>query len=302
VYFNELGLTINDNYGYRFRIEAEGYSPFISGWLDQNSNNIVDVSLQPADPSKTVRGTVWRTDGQPAAGAQVALLCPEHGLVLGIARFADRSAADRLIVNADAAGKFAFPEEPSASFVVAVCSNGFARVPVSDLKSAMEIHLQPWGRVEGTIDPSARNRPVAQVRIDDLLSLNAPGYLRLDSRDFQSKPTDDGQFAFEFVPSGLLCVWLDAGVIEDHQVPPYHHPNWIRVTAGETAQVNISETGYQIMGRLVLAGREGDSFKQPIYATLENDWPPDSATSTRSNAKQWIRSFFDAVRLIIEPN
>jgi len=36
----------------RFCIEAEGYSPFISEWLYPNSDNVVDVPLQPADPLK----------------------------------------------------------------------------------------------------------------------------------------------------------------------------------------------------------------------------------------------------------
>jgi len=286
---------------FRFRIEAEGYSPFVSEWLHPDSSSVVNVRLQPADPLKSVRGTVWRTDGQPAAGAQVALLSPEHSALLGRARFSQRADADRLIVNADEAGKFAFPEEQNASFVVALCSNGFARLPVVDVKAAMEIHLQPWGRIEGSIDASARNRPVDYVLVDDLLAMNAPGCLRLDSQEFYSKPTEDGRFVFEFVPQGLLCVWLGARHIEDPQVPPYHHPTWIQVTAGETAQVKIAETGYHVKGRFV-TGREGDLIKQPVYAVLEGDWPSDSATPAGLNTKQWIRSFFDLGRLIVEPD
>jgi RNA polymerase sigma factor (sigma-70 family) len=295
IYFSEGSFPC------RFRIEAEGYSPFISEWLRPNLDNVVDVALQPADPLKTVRGTVWRTDGQPATGAEVALLSPEHSALLGIARFAQRSASDRLIVDADETGNFAFPEEPSAAFIVAVCSNGFARVPVGDLKAAMEIHLQPWGSIEGSIDPSAGNRPVAYVMVDDLLSLDSPGCLRLDAQAFRSKPTDDGEFSFEFVPPGLLCAWLDAGVIEDPKTPRFHHPTWIQVPAGETLKVQIAQTGCQVKGRLILAGDEDDLIKQSAYAVLESDWPPDS-TMTGLSSKQWMRAFFDSGRLIIKPN
>jgi hypothetical protein len=287
---------------WRFRIEAEGYSAFVSEWIRPDSGDVMDVSLQPTDPLKTVRGTVWGTDGQPAGGAQVALLTPEHSASLGQARFAQRSAVDRLIIDADEAGKFAFPEEPNAAFVVAVCSNGVARVPVGDLKAAMEIHLQAWGRIEGSIDVSARTRPLDYVMMDDLLAMNAPGCMRLDSQQFCSKPTEDGQFIFDFVPPGLLCVWLSARQVEDPQVPPFHHPAWIQVTAGETAQVRIAETGYHVRGRFVLAGREGDLIKKPVYAVLENGWPSDSATSAGLNTKQWMRSFFDVGRLIISPD
>jgi RNA polymerase sigma factor (sigma-70 family) len=287
----------------RFRIEAEGYTPFVSEWLQPDAETVVDVSLQPVDPSKTVRGTIWRTDGQPAGGVQVALLSPEHNAILGRARFNGRVAADRLIVNTDAVGCFAFPEELNASFVVAVCSNGFARVPVRDLTNAMEIHLQPWGRLEVTIDASARNRAVDYVMVDDLLAMNAPGSLRLDSQVFYSKPTADGRFHFEFVPPGTLCVWLSAQQhVEDPTVPPYHHPTWVQVKAGETAQATITETGFRVKGRFVLSGRDGDSFDQPAYAILEGDFPADSANSTGLSTKQWMRSFFDLGRLTITPD
>jgi RNA polymerase sigma factor (sigma-70 family) len=287
---------------WRFRIEAEGYSAFVSEQIRPDSGDVMDVRLQPTDLLKTVRGTVWRTDGQPAGGAQVALLTPEHSASLGRASFAQRSAVDRLIVDADEAGKFAFPEEPNAALVVAVCSNGVARVPLGDLKAAMEIHLQPWGRIEGSIDASARNRPVDYVMVDDLLAVNAPGCMRLDSQQFYSKPTEDGRFDFDFVPPGLLCVWLSARKVEDPQVPPYHHPSWIQVAAGEAAQVKIAETGYHVKGRFVLPGREGNLIKKPFYAVLENGWPSDSATSAGLNTKQWMRSFFDVGRLIISPD
>ncbi|MGD0537771.1 MAG: sigma-70 family RNA polymerase sigma factor [Verrucomicrobiota bacterium] len=288
---------------WRFRIEAEDYSPFVSTWLQPDSNGVVDVALQPVDPLKTVRGTVWRTDGQPAAGAELALLSPEHGASLGRACFARRAAADRLIVDADENGKFAFPEEPNASLLVAACSNGFARVAVSNPKEVMEVHLQPWGRIEGTIDATARNRPVRYVIMDDLLAMNSSACMRLDSQEFHSRSTEDGRFSFEFVPQGRLCVWLEADVIEDPATPPYHHPTWIQTTAGETTEVRIVETGYHVKGRFILAGREEGSIKQPAYAVLESDWPSDSAPSPNGlNTKQWMRSFFDLGRLIIAPD
>jgi hypothetical protein len=288
---------------WRFRIEVEGYSPFVSEWLNSDSIGFVDVALRPVDPLKTVRGTVWRTDGQPAAGAELALLSPEHGASLGRACFAQRAAADRLTVDADENGKFAFPEEQNAFLLFAACSNGFARVAVGNPKEAMEIHLQPWARIEGTIDATASNRPVRYVIMDDLLAMNSSACMRLDSQEFHSKSTEDGRFSFEFVPQGRLCVWLDAGVIEDPATPPYHHPTWIQTAAGETTEVKIVETGYHVKGRFVLAGREEGSIKQPAYAVLESDWPSDSAPSPNGlNTKQWMRSFFDLGRLIIAPD
>ena len=43
---------IEGHFPCHFCIEAEGYSPFVSEWLYPNSDNVVDVPLQPADPLK----------------------------------------------------------------------------------------------------------------------------------------------------------------------------------------------------------------------------------------------------------
>ena len=243
---------------------------------------------------------VLRTDGQPAGGAEVALLSPEHGASLGLARFTDRAQDDKLIVAADAAGRFSFPEEGNAHTVVAVCSNGFARVPVTDTKQAIEVRLQPWGRVEGAINASARSRPVKYVEVDDILGADLPGNLRLDHQRYLSTPQADGRFAFEDVPPGSLCVWLDAGELGNPPVTPYHHPVWIQVPAGGTARVTVAEAGYRVKGRFVIPGREGDWTNQTRGACLDGDWPPSPATPRHHpTAKQWVRAAFDPGRLTI---
>jgi RNA polymerase sigma factor (sigma-70 family) len=295
VYFSQQPMP------WRVRVEAEGYTPFVSEWLRPDSSGTLEVALRRVDPSKTARGVVLRTDGQPAAGVEVALLSPEHGASLGRARFTGRAHDDKLIVATDAAGRFAFPEERNAHTVVAVCSNGFARVPVSDTQQPLEIRLQPWGRIEGAIDASARSRPVKYVKADDLLGLDLPGNLRLDHQCYYSTPQEDGRFAFEYVPPGSLCVWLDAGAIENPQVTPYHHPTWIQVPAGATARVTVAEAGYRVKGRFIMPGRDGDWTNQTRFAALDGDWPPEPATGPRHGltAKQWVRSFFDPGRLTV---
>jgi hypothetical protein len=161
--------------------------------------------------------------------------------------------------------------------------------------------LQPWGRIEGAIEASAQRRPVKYVRVDDLLGLDLPGKFCLDSQSYYSMPQENGRFAFESVPPGLLCVWLDAGVVEASQAPPWHHPTWTQVPAGATAQVTVAETGCRVKGRFILPGREGDWTNQTRYAVLEGDWPPEPATDSRYglSAKQYLRAFFDPGRLTI---
>ncbi len=292
VYFREGSLP------WRFRVEAEGYSPFVSEALQPEKGGQLDrdIALEPVDQTRIIRGVVRGTDGQPAMGAQVTLIGPEQSASLGQARFSRRSSGSHVILEADAAGRFAFPEEPEAKAVVAVSSNGFARVTLAGLNPPLEIRLQPWGHIDGTIDPSARNRPAPYVMIDDLLALDSQACLRLE---MYAKPTEDGRFAFDFVPPGLLCVWLNAGALENPTVPLFHHATWVQVTAGATTPVCVAETGYRIKGRFIRAGR---SEIQTGYAALEGDWPPESASGGYGlGTRQWIRSFFDPGRLNISP-
>ena len=167
----------------------------------------------------------------------------------------------------------------------------------------MELRLRPWGRIEGQIEPSARSRTVAYVEMDDLLALNSPCCVRLDRQAFSKKATDDEHFSFEFVPDGLLCVWLDAGVIEDPHVPALHHATWVQVNSGETATIAIGETGFRVKGRFVMEGPEGNWATQNPFAALESEWPPSCRMPRQSlNARQWINTFLDPGRLIISPD
>ncbi len=225
------------------------------------------------DLSDAARGVVLQPDGQPAAGAEVAMLTLEHGAWLGQARFAYREKDDMLIVNADADGQFVIGSEPTlrtAHSIVAVSRDGFARVPVRYSVAPLTIHLQPWGRVEGIIDPSARRRPVDAVVLDDRTTLSYQGSLRLDAAAFRLQPGDRNDFNFEFVPPETFCVWLSAGA----GIPyPEHHHTWVTVLPGTTTQITITETGFFVKGRLAAIGGEGDWTRQTGIGTEYEDTP-----------------------------
>ncbi len=248
---------------WRVRVEAEGYEAFVSEPLARDFSGSLDVALHRPDLSRAVRGIVVQADGQPAAGAEVALLTLEHGAWLGQARFAYREADDKLIVNADADGQFVFGPDPAtrtAHTIIAVSRDGFARVRVRQPIAPLTIRLQPWGRVEGTIDPSAHQRPVDSLEMEDRTAYSYQGSLRLDvATAFRLRPVEGDRFTFEFVPPETFCIHLSAG----SGVPyPQHHHTWVTIPAGETAKVVIAETGYRVKGRLVAVGGEGDWTKQ----------------------------------------
>src|SRR6185503_11531203 len=62
---------------WRVRVEAEGYQPWVSEPLNNETLLPLEISLQPLDPNSAFRGVVVRPDGQPAAGVQLALLTLE---------------------------------------------------------------------------------------------------------------------------------------------------------------------------------------------------------------------------------
>jgi Carboxypeptidase regulatory-like domain len=262
-----------EQFPWRVCVEAEGYAPFVSRPLPRDFSGPLDVALHRPDPSKAVRGVVLRPDGQAASGAEVALLTLEHGASLGRAHFAHREPDDKLIINADADGHFVFSPDPAARKVhtiIAVSGDGFARVRVRDPKEPLTICLQPWGRVEVTIDPSARRRPVHSVEMNDRTAISFPGSLRLDGTVFRMQPGESDHFAFDFVPPETFCVWLNAGT----GIPyPEHHHTRITVSSGTTTQVMITETGYIVKGRLVAIGGEGDWTRQVSIGMDYEDTP-----------------------------
>jgi len=261
-----------NKFPWRVRVEAEGYEAFVSYPLpsDFNGSLELDVALHRPDLSKAVRGVVLRPDGRPAIDAEVALLTPGNRKYLGRARFAHREVKDKLITNADGEGRFQFGKDPdadSAHTAIAVSESGFARVSLRQLTEPLTIRLEPWGRVEGTIDPSARQRPVDSLIMQFQGPPGWPGTLQL-SMDFHVRPFQGDDFVFGFVPPGDFYVCLNAG----SGVPyPEHHRTWLTVKAGETTRILIAERGHRLKGRLVATDGEGDWAKQssePIYEDL----------------------------------
>jgi len=96
---------------WRFRVEAEGYLPFVSEPIAPGNNQPVEVSLRRSEPGTDIVGSVIGPDGAPASGAEVALLTLEHDVRLSLGGFIG-SGEDPLIVITDASGTFRFPSHP----------------------------------------------------------------------------------------------------------------------------------------------------------------------------------------------
>jgi RNA polymerase sigma factor (sigma-70 family) len=284
-----------EKFPWRVRVEAEGYEAFVSEPLSRDFSGTLDVALRRPDLTKTVRGVVLQPDGQPAGGAEIALLTPGHGAYLGQARFAHRETQDKLITSADAEGKFQFEREPDADTAhtaIAVGDSGFARVPLGQGKETLTIQLQPWGRVEGVVDSSARQRPVDSLHMEFHGPPGLPGTLRLGS-DFYLMDFRRDDFKFEFVPPGDFSVSLNAGPGTPY---PMHHRTWFAVKAGETTKILIADRGPRLKGRLVVTDGEGDWAKQSNQPTFEDLMP-----GVLIHSRQYMASKF-AMLVALDPH
>src|SRR5262249_43130719 len=131
---------------WRFRIEADGFQPFVSNELSPGLSGVYEVALKRANPAQAIRGVVLLPNGAPAAGVSVALLTLDYNVMLRKAKF-DANGID-ILTNTDVSGNFAFQPNPRAHSVAAVAEAGFVKLRVKSAAEPVTLRLQPWGRVE----------------------------------------------------------------------------------------------------------------------------------------------------------
>jgi protocatechuate 3,4-dioxygenase beta subunit len=274
---------------WRIRVEADGYAPFVSEELKPDLAGLLDVQMKRLDPATAVSGLVLQPDGQPAAGVEVALLTLEHSAVVQGTRFA-RSSEDRLVVQTDAAGRFGFPPDGMAHTAVAVGDPGFALTSVRAVSGPVTLRLQAWGRIEGVVDASARERPVESVVLEVPIHPDCHG--RFEFGFPRVAPGDDGRFTFERVPPIPMWLQLNPGVGQGS----FHHQTPVTVAPGATTRVVIATTGVWVTGRLVARDAERDWTKDFRYAFLHTDEPalPLPPGLSDNERKLWLAEHWNS--------
>ncbi len=180
------------------KVEADGYIPAAIITPQQDRTNF-DIKLQAGDgPS----GVVVTSDGKPAVGVSVALVCAgqQNFQVRDFKVTAWRK--KEMVQTTDTNGHFAFRPELEMENVAALSKDGFKMVAVADLAANPKMNLEAWGTVKGTL-----HRPSGPGTNEEL-DLAFPNDIMANrwALDLGNHTTTDNKGAFEFdhVPAGKL--------------------------------------------------------------------------------------------------
>ena len=186
------------------------------------------------------------------------------------------------------AENFRLPPDESIRRVIAVGSEGYGEADVTELAANPILHMQRWGRIEGT-DPSG-GEP-AEGR--SMLLGDVSAEVRFNFQAFQVKTDADGQFAFPRVPTGKWkLVYLQPQMNDGRTVWSHQTLQDVEVRAGETTTVLIGASGYRILGRVVWADGQSLAATGRTTAMLHTPFPqpPDEVQNDPQAMQRWASS------------
>jgi RNA polymerase sigma factor (sigma-70 family) len=293
-------LVIDEEQVPYLRIEADGYETVETQIrLTNKVEGVCDFQLKRTSAAHSIRGTVLLPDGSPATGVEVALCTAKVGVMLNGTAFEPGAFGNTREFKGsdyrrrtDAQGSFSFDPKPGAHTVVAVGPVGLGQVRCFDFSQPLEIRLQPWGRIEGSVRTSDARWADRKVHWDHPGSLTRWMTLYYNSGGFSARSDTSGNFTIEHVPPGDGHVAIHDGPGTVSILSPSVHVN-----PGQTVQVQIGGIGRPVTGRLVAPpGVEIRSWtNQVTFAQLHVEWddyhvPKDLTGNT---AERWKLEFED---------
>jgi hypothetical protein len=231
--------------------------------------------LKRTSTANSIRGTVLLPDGNPAAGVEVALCTAEAGVMLRGTSFEpgafgniSRDEKGSYRAKTDDQGFFSLPPQPGSHTLAAVSPAGLGQVRCFDFSNPLEIRLQAWGRIEGTVrarDGQWGGRKVSWSHPGNLTSWRTLFY---DSKGFSTVSEPDGKFCIENVPPGDCRM-----AVENGPGTGAVYSSSIQVKPGETVQVQVGGMGRQVTGKVIAPpGVEIRSWPNQVTAQLHIEW------------------------------
>ncbi len=257
-----------DGQAYAVRVEADGYLPFESRFVDANEvEAMIDVALTKGrGPS----GYVFDANGAPVAGGEVF-----WGSVSGLPTRLVKDRAYAVYATTDHEGHFVFKPENRRDPFAVFCDQGMAVVAYEDLIRDGSITLTPWARVQG--DLHAGTKPVVNKRLHLLYSLS--GMMGTASTTFTD---ENGWFVLDRVYPGKFT-FLD----QEYEV-----------SAGQTLELHLGGTGRTVKGELAMPETPDIPIRidlilvPPSEWSLEGfPWPAGCEQMSFNELREWFTQF-----------
>ena len=267
--------------GYAVRIEANGYKPTDSRIFRPGEvAPTFDFAMARAGAADLLTGVVLRPDGRPAAGAQVALVTPEHPLLFEREWTAFSRGNGMSVAKTGPDGRFAFDKPGGAYLLAAMSDEGYGEATSEGSGEPATLALQAWGKIKGRA--RIGHRPAAHQPVAFGRRGVTPGGPRGVYGFYQREARTDaqGNFSFDRVIPGAgevsRVVVTELGDGGSQHMGCWQEP--IDVAPGQTLLVHLGGRGRPVVGRIVLRAAAGAhvDWRQNRPATLEKDRSSDS--------------------------
>jgi len=237
--------------GLFFRVEAPGYKPAQSrAFLPTEGSQILDFAL---NRGVAISGVVLLPDGEPAAGAEVAVVKEKGNVILQSGRFDRNANFPRVTTGTD--GRFTFPPADATFLLVATGDGGYVDALSDEFAKSGKLVLQPWGRIEGGVRIGPRSGSDQEVAFRPMRPEGKGGF-HISDFGHMTRTDERGRFRFDRVIPG-------PGVVARLVVTEYSGGSaqflacWqepVEVGPGKTVEVRLGGKGRPVIGRLVLDG------------------------------------------------
>jgi hypothetical protein len=229
-------------------VEARGYLPSVSA--AQTRSGTVNFQLAPGND---IVGHVFGIDGNPAGNVSLA------AAILGASNVSVQSGGklsvlSGIVATSESDGSYDLPPQTGQFLIVACSQDGYAQVNQDDIGKSTDIHLQPWGGVQGRV--MLGNKPAAGNTI--MVTSGGDPRVRPSVSAYATVKTDaDGRFAVGRVRPGTVNVTRSVPPHVDaqgHMSGGFTTPaTQAVVKSGETTTVVLGGAGgREVVGKLII--------------------------------------------------
>ena len=276
---------------YAIRIEAEGYLPLQTPAVKLGSKDTTfDVKMTPGTGPT---GIVHTPDGKPVAAAQLAIANREQWAIVENGKLSVRSSKGSrpgpTIYTTDSAGRFTIPPQIQNGQLVAMTEAGIAIVAVTPASSSLEITLQPWSSIEGTL--RSGKSQVAKAHLRAVLS----GTSDFPNIDSTAESDAAGHFLLTHIPPGMIDIYRiepsgNAGETKLQMIDN------VELQAGQALHKDFGGNGRTVVGKLVIPNPEWRKGLNCNLASqlLRPDYPDNWPEMTQAQQQDWLKQWAKA--------